>query len=67
MTTRGKKLKPDERDLFEATGAKLHGWGERDYELNDQGEYTFLEQRNAFAIWLAARACRVGRVTVVAA
>lgn len=55
MGTPRKLARVCEQDLFEAAGAALLGWGERDYERNDRGEYTFTEQRNAYAMWLAAR------------
>lgn len=46
-----------ERADFEAAGTKLHGWGARDYARDyTKGvadQYTFLEQRRAFALWQA--------------
>lgn len=55
MTNRGKTIKTDEHDLFEAAGARLHKWGERDYERNYLGQYTWTTQRQAWEIWCAAR------------
>lgn len=49
-----------ERADFEAAGTKLHGWGEIDYLRQDfggnTGEYSYLEQRRAFALWQARAA-----------
>lgn len=55
MKTKGKLLKPDDRDLFEATGNRLFGWDARDYDRNYQGKYTWSTQRCAYEIWCEAR------------
>lgn len=49
-----RKLEVNAQDLFEAVGARLHNWNERDYEINDAGIYTHLEVRKAYAMWKVA-------------
>lgn len=55
-----------ERAEFEASGTRLHGWGERDYELTLRGEYTWSEQVRAFALWCEARRAALAQSPVSA-
>lgn len=48
----------EERKKFEAAGTALHRWDHLDYRRclsNGKPEYEWTTQRQAFALWLAAK------------